>query len=109
LKQYPGIADADVDCARQALESLGLRVSFGRHVMENDGNLTTTVAARLEDWYEALDDPKVKGILAVTGGIGAIQLVDALDYGKVAAHPKILCGYSDISYPGNAIFAGRAW
>jgi len=105
LKQYPGISDADVDFAREALESLGLRVAFGRHVMENDGNLTTTVAARLEDLYDALDNPKVKGILAVTGGIGAIQLLDALDFDRVAAHPKILCGYSDITFLCNAIFA----
>jgi muramoyltetrapeptide carboxypeptidase len=105
LKQYPGISDADVDFARAALETLGLRVSFGRHVMENDGNLTTTVAARLEDWYDALADPKVKGIMAVTGGIGAIQLLDALDFARVAAHPKILCGYSDITFLCNAILA----
>ncbi len=105
LKEYPGISDADVDYARQALESLGLRVSFGRHVMENDGHLTTTVAARLEDLYDALNDSKVKGILAVTGGIGAIQLLDTLDFAQVAAHPKILCGYSDITFLCNAILA----
>lgn len=105
LKQYPGIADSDVDYARQALESLGLHVSFGRHVMENDGHLTTTVAARLEDLYDALNDSKVKGILAVTGGIGAIQLLDTLDFAKVAAHPKILCGYSDITFLCNAIYS----
>jgi muramoyltetrapeptide carboxypeptidase LdcA involved in peptidoglycan recycling len=104
LKEYPGITDADVDFARQALESLGLRVSFGRHVMENDGYLTTSVAARLEDFYNALDDANVKGILAVTGGIGAIQLLDTLDFAQVAAHPKILCGYSDITFLCNAIF-----
>ncbi|MGA2245590.1 MAG: S66 peptidase family protein [Verrucomicrobiota bacterium] len=105
LKQYPGISDADVDYARQALESLGLRVSFGQHVMENNGHLTTSVAARLADLYEALDDSKVKGILAVTGGIGAIQLLDTLDFSQVAAHPKILCGYSDITFLCNAIYA----
>jgi muramoyltetrapeptide carboxypeptidase LdcA involved in peptidoglycan recycling len=105
LKQYPGITDADVDYARQALESFGLRVSFGRHVTENDGHLTTTVAARLEDWYDALNNPNVKGILAVTGGMGAIQLLDALDFEQVAAHPKILCGYSDVTFLCNAIFA----
>jgi muramoyltetrapeptide carboxypeptidase len=105
LKQYPGISDADVGFARQALESFGLRVSFGRHVMENDGHLTTTVAARLEDLYDALNDSRVKGILAVTGGIGAIQLLDSLDLAQVAAHPKILCGYSDITFLCNAIHA----
>ena len=73
--------------------------------MENDGHLTTTVAARLEDLYDALNDAKVKGILAVTGGIGAIQLLDTLDFTQVAAHPKIVCGYSDITFLCNAIYA----
>jgi hypothetical protein len=34
LKVYPGISDADIEFARKGLEALGLRVSFGRHVME---------------------------------------------------------------------------
>jgi len=105
LKEYPGITDADVDYSRKALESLGLRVSFGKHVMESDSHLTTSVAARLEDLYDALAAPSVKGILAVTGGIGAIQLLDALDFARFAAHPKILCGYSDITFLCNAILA----
>ena len=105
LKQYPGISDADIACARAALESLGLRVSLGRHVMDGDTHLTLPVASRLEDWHEALDAVPVKGILAVTGGMGAIQLLDRLDFERVAAHPKILCGYSDIGLLGNALFA----
>jgi muramoyltetrapeptide carboxypeptidase LdcA involved in peptidoglycan recycling len=47
----------------------------------------------------------VRGIIAVTGGIGAIQLLDGLDYGLFTSYPKILCGYSDVGYLCNAIYA----
>ena len=105
LKVYPGISDADVEFARKGLEALGLRVSFGRHVMETNAHLTVSVEARLEDLRDALNDTSVKGILAVTGGIGAIQLLNRLDFELFAAHPKILCGYSDITFLCNAIYA----
>lgn len=104
LKQYPGISDADIEFGRKRVESLGLRVSFGRHVMETNAHLTISVEARLEDLYDALNDAAVKGILAVSGGIGAIQLLNRLDFERFAAHPRILCGYSDIGFLCNALF-----
>jgi muramoyltetrapeptide carboxypeptidase LdcA involved in peptidoglycan recycling len=105
LKQHPGITEADIEFARRRLESLGLRVTFGRHVMEANAHLTIPVRARLEDLYDALDNDAVKGILAASGGMGAIQLLKQLDCRRFAAHPKILCGYSDIGFLCNAIYA----
>lgn len=104
LKQYPGIVDADVEYASKRLEALGLRVSFGRHVRETNPHLTISVESRLEDLRDTLNDASVKGILAVTGGIGAIQLLNRLDFALFVAHPKILCGYSDITFLCNAIY-----
>ncbi len=53
----------------------------------------------------AFADPSVKAILAVSGGIGAIQMLDGLNYELIAARPKIVCGYSDVAYPTHAIYA----
>jgi muramoyltetrapeptide carboxypeptidase LdcA involved in peptidoglycan recycling len=41
----------------------------------------------------------------VVGGIGATQILDGIDYHEIAAHPKIICGYSDIGHICNAILA----
>ncbi len=38
LKRYPGFTDADITGGRERLESIGLRVSFGRHVTESDAH-----------------------------------------------------------------------
>lgn len=96
---------ADVDFARSRLEGIGLRVSFGRHVMACNEHLTASVDERVSDLREAIEDPQVKCILAVSGGIGAIQLLPAIDYERLAAHAKIICGYSDVAYVLNALFA----
>jgi muramoyltetrapeptide carboxypeptidase LdcA involved in peptidoglycan recycling len=105
VMQPGGFGEDDVQFAASRLESLGLKVSFGRWVRECNAHLTASPSHRLEDFHAAVADPAVKAILAVSGGVGAIQLLDGLDYDLLAAHPKLLCGYSDIAYLGNAICA----
>ncbi len=105
VTQPGGFTQQDIEFATGRLESLGLRVSFGRHVNECNAHLTASPQHRLEDFHEALTNPSVKAILAVVGGIGAIQILDGLDYDLITRHPKIICGYSDISYLCNAIYA----
>ena len=100
-----GFTESDVQFATSRLESLGLTVSFGRRVMECNEHLTASPQHRLEDLHEAIADPSVKAILAVVGGIGATQILDGIDYRQIKAHPKIICGYSDIGHLCNAIFA----
>ena len=69
----------------EVFPSLGVftqpRVSFGRHVMETNAHLTISAESRLEDLRDALTDASVKGILAVTGGSGAVQILNRLDFG----------------------------
>jgi muramoyltetrapeptide carboxypeptidase len=105
MMQWAGITEQDVQFAVGRLESLGLRASFGRYVRESNAHLTASPPHRLEDFHEAIADPSVKAILAVVGGMGVTQILDGIDYDACAAHPKILCGYSDIGYLCNAILA----
>ena len=98
VMQPGGFSEADVQFATARLEAFGLKVSFGRWVKECNEHLTATIGHRLEDFHDALASPAVKAVLAVSGGVGAIQLLDGLDYGLAAAHPKILCGFSDIAF-----------
>jgi muramoyltetrapeptide carboxypeptidase len=63
------------------------------------------VQARLADLHDAFADPGVDGILAVIGGFNSNQLLAGIDYSLVAAHPKVLCGYSDITALTSALYA----
>ena len=76
--QLYGLTEGDVQFATHRLESLGLRVSFGRWARECNTHLTASPQHRLEDFHEAIADPSVKAILAVVGGIGATQILDGI-------------------------------
>src|SRR5690606_32961843 len=54
-------------------------------------------ADRAADLNAAFADPAVRAIVAVRGGSGAGRLLPLLDYATIAANPKILLGYSDIT------------
>ena len=89
--------------ALKSLEDLGLRVTFGKHVDEQDLMDSSSVQSRVTDLHEAFADPHVKAILTVLGGYNANQLLDYIDYDLIKHNPKIFCGFSDITALGNAI------
>ncbi|MBE0337691.1 S66 family peptidase [Paenibacillus sp. 23TSA30-6] len=91
--------------AQQKLEQLGFTVSFSQHVLESDDFTSSSIESRVADLHEAFADPKVKGILTAIGGYNANQLLAHLDYELIGAHPKRLCGYSDITALSHAIYA----
>ena len=84
---------------------MGLGLSFGEHVDEMDGLLSSSVQSRVDDLHVAFSDPEVAGILTVIGGFSSNELLPYLDWELIAANPKILCGYSDITALQNAIHA----
>lgn len=45
----------------------------------------------------AFEDASVAGIVCARGGYGSLRLLSRLDFGRMAAHPKRLVGFSDIS------------
>lgn len=91
------IEPENIDLATQKLESLGLKVTFGKHVYENDIFLSSSIQSRIDDLHQAFLDENVKGILAVRGGSNANQLLKYLDYDLIKQNPKVFCGYSDIT------------
>lgn len=84
---------------------LGLRLTFGAHVDERDDFDSSAIQSRVEDLHEAFRNPDVHAILTVIGGFNSNELLPYLDWELIAAHPKILCGYSDITALQNAILA----
>ena len=62
-----------------------------------DGRYAGTIAERVSDLRWALNDPEIKAIICNRGGYGTIQLIDQLSLKELAANPKWLVGFSDIS------------
>jgi muramoyltetrapeptide carboxypeptidase LdcA involved in peptidoglycan recycling len=84
---------------------LGLRLTYGDHVDERDDFDSSSIASRVADLQAAFADPDVAAILTVIGGFNSNELLPYLDWDLIAANPKVLCGFSDITALQNAILA----
>ena len=52
---------------------------------------------RAAELMAAFTDPEVDAILCTRGGTGAYRILSHLDYAVIRRHPKIFCGFSDIT------------
>lgn len=94
-----------IQIATERLESLGLKVTFGKHVKDFDPDFMSTNAKdRADDMNEAFRDTNVKGILTVIGGFNSNQILKYLDFELIKNNPKILCGFSDITILLDSIY-----
>lgn len=91
--------------ANKRFEELGLKLTFGKHVEENDDFSSSSIQSRIEDLHDAFLDKSVKGIITVIGGFNCNQLLRYIDWNIIKNNPKVFCGYSDITALNNAIFA----
>jgi len=90
---------------QETVEALGLKARRGTHVLDRYGYLAGKDEDRAADLNAMFADDSVDAILCVRGGWGSNRLLPLLDYQTIAAHPKILMGYSDITSLLTAVHA----
>lgn len=83
--------------AIRGLEEWGLKVKLGPHVDDRHAYLAGRDEDRAADLNAAFADPEVRAIICLQGGYGTARLLPLLDREVIAANPKALCGYSDIT------------
>ncbi|GAB3789444.1 S66 peptidase family protein [Virgibacillus kimchii] len=96
----------DTDKLKKAVpffEEMGLHVKLGKYISHVNGYLAGTDEERLTDLHAMLADDTVKAIIFARGGYGAGRIVSSIDYSLVKNNPKIIWGYSDITYLHTAI------
>ena len=101
----------------RVLESLGLVVEYGKHMFDEYGYMAGTDADRLEDFNEALRDPSIRAIITTRGGKGAYRIANNVDFEALIRDPKLVVGFSEITYLHLAILKhcaitsvhGAAW
>jgi len=101
-----GLLSAETkETANERFKELGLKLSFGKHVTEQDEFNSSPIQSRIEDLHEAFADSSIKAVITVIGGFNSNQLLDYIDWALIRNNPKILCGYSDITALNNAFYA----
>lgn len=99
------ISNEAQEIATRRLKSLGLIVTFGEHVKEEDEFISSSIASRVADLHMAFADPEVKAIFSVIGGFNCNQLLPHIDWNLIKNNPKVFIGYSDTTALQNAMLA----
>lgn len=85
----------------EIVESWGLRVRVGKHVLDRHPTLDYLAGAdedRAADLRDAWCDPEVAAVFCVRGGYGCLRMVDLVDWDALeAAGPKLFAGSSDVT------------
>ncbi len=105
MPSMPWMTDELLSRAKRWFEERGMTVSEGAHIREGNAFSSTSIEHRVEDLHAAFSDPSVHAMITLRGGWNVNQLLPHIDYKLIKKNPKILCGFSDITALGNAIFA----
>jgi muramoyltetrapeptide carboxypeptidase len=78
-------------------EAQGYRVKLAPGIWERDDYVAGDAEGRARDVNALFADPEVDVVQVLQGGYGSAQLIPHLDFEAIAANPKPLVGYSDIT------------
>ncbi|PPQ96391.1 hypothetical protein CVT26_004993 [Gymnopilus dilepis] len=84
--------------------SLGFKVKLNDKPLSRTATLKESIEQRVKEIHEAFIDPEVQAIVCSLGGPNCNELLNHLDYNLIKANPKILCGFSDITYLHYALY-----
>jgi muramoyltetrapeptide carboxypeptidase len=79
------------------LRQMGYEPVYSQEIFERDIYFAGSVERRMHEFHEFWRREDIAALICVRGGYGSNYLLEKLDYGMIAAHPKILLGCSDIT------------
>lgn len=86
-----------LDQGLRTLEEWGFEPVVMPNARAVHGHLAGVDDARADDLEAAFADPTVRAVFVGRGGYGSARLVDRVDWSVVAADPKPLLGFSDVT------------
>lgn len=99
LIEPAGFTDDEFDLAlvEETVRVMGLVPKAAPHLLQRYGYLAGRDEARAADVNAMYADDTVRAVFAVRGGWGCARILPHLDYKMIAANPKLLIGFSDIT------------
>lgn len=83
--------------AIETLRNMGYEVVIGKHALDKTAYTAGTAEDRAADLMEFFINDEIDAIICTIGGYHANQVLKHLDFEEIKKHPKIFCGFSDIS------------
>ncbi len=91
------IKRGDLEAGCEGLRRAGYRPIYSDSILDQDIYFAGSVERRARELEEMFVREDVRAIVCARGGYGANYLLEALDWEKIKAHPKIFVGYSDVT------------
>jgi muramoyltetrapeptide carboxypeptidase len=79
------------------IRQLGYEPWFRDSILDRSTYFAGSVERRARELEEMFVHPKVRAVLCARGGYGSNYLLEAIDWTRISAHPKIFVGYSDLT------------
>jgi len=79
------------------LRQMGYEPVYSQNIFDRDIYFAGSVERRAQEFHEFWRRDDIAALICVRGGYGSNYLMEKLDYGRIAAQPKILLGCSDIT------------
>ena len=92
---YPHRDDFNAGC--DALRRLGYVPVYDDSIFDRELYFAGSTERRVRELEQAFEDDTVKAIVCARGGYGSNYLLGKVGVNKIAAHPKIFVGYSDLT------------
>ena len=92
-----GFKREDFEAGCEALRKMGYKPVFSSSIFDRDLYFAGSAERRARDLREMFARDDVKAILCARGGYGSNYLLPLLNTKMIAAYPKILVGYSDLT------------
>ena len=96
------VEKGDLDFFISALKGEGWEVVTG-NVYDRVDQLSGSDRERLSDLQSMFDDKDIRAVFCARGGYGTVRLLGGIDYRGLAAFPKWVAGFSDITALHSAI------
>ena len=79
------------------LRRLGYEPVYSESILERDVYFAGSVERRARELEDMFLRDDIRGIICARGGYGSNYLLPVIDMRKIAAHPKVFIGYSDLT------------
>ncbi len=97
LSTARSIGKKELELADKIFRDWGLIPVYGKSIDAQFNQFAGDDDLRSADLQHFLNDNTIKAIICARGGYGTIRIVDNIDFTGFMEHPKMICGYSDIT------------
>lgn len=86
------------------LREMGFNVTYPGDLWPGKEYLADSDENRGSEFNRLLGDPQIKALISLRGGYGCLRMIDKINLGLVATHPKLIIGFSDITVLQNYLY-----